>query len=252
MHLLQKCLNRSFASAAIWGTIGPMTPDTEVPEAGLRERKKQQTRELIVRVALDLFVKQGFAATTIPEIADAADVSPRTVSSYFPAKEDLVFDLTAATFDRLEARLHERRDGETTAEALRDWIASEAPGWDDDQQMNVRKRVVHESEHLQAYSKRFIARGEELVAHSIASDLGGHPDDLEARMASAATLALFSVLNAHKDDAAAADGSGNCQGTHSREDAVELLDRALLFVSAGIRALQIARAEEASAHTLGT
>jgi AcrR family transcriptional regulator len=230
------------------GYHGWMTPDTEVPEAGLRERKKQQTRELIVRVALDLFIKQGFAATTIPEIADAADVSPRTVSSYFPAKEDLVFDLTAATFDRLEARLQERRDGETTAEALRDWIGNEAPAWDDDEQMHLRRRVIVESEHLQAYSKRFIARGEELVAHSIASDLGGHPDDLEARMASAATLALFSVLNAQKEAYASADGSSsNCAGPHSREDAVELLDRALLFVSAGIRALQIARAEEAGA-----
>ena len=232
--------------------MGSMTPDTEVPEAGLRERKKQQTRELIVRVALGLFIKQGFAATTIPEIADAADVSPRTVSSYFPAKEDLVFDLTAATFDRLGARLEERRDGETTAEALRDWIASEVPGWEDDEQMALRRRVIHESEHLQAYSKRFIARGEELVAHSIASDLGGHPDDLEARMASAATLALFSVLNAHKDAPDAVKDNGpSCDTPHSREDAVELLDRALLFVSAGIRALQIARAEEASATNLG-
>ncbi len=224
-----------------------MTQDTEVPEAGLRERKKQQTRELIVRVALDLFLKQGFAATTIPEIADAADVSPRTVSSYFPAKEDLVFDHTAATFDRLASRLDERRDGETTAEALRDWIASEAPQWDEDEELLRRRRVIHESEHLQAYSKRFIARGEQIVAHSIASDLGGHPDDLEARMASAATLALFSVLNAHKEDAAREASAGECGSPHSREDAIELLDRALLFVSAGIRALQIARAEEAGA-----
>ncbi len=227
--------------------MGPMTPDTEVPEAGLRERKKQQTRELIVRVALDLFLKQGFAATTIPEIADAADVSPRTVSSYFPAKEDLVFDHTAATFDRLASRLDERRDGETTAEALRDWIASEAPQWDEDEELIRRRRVVHESEHLQAYSKRFIARGELIVAHSIASDLGGHPDDLEARMASAATLAIFSVLNAHKEDSFSESAADECGSPHSREDAIELLDRALLFVSAGIRALQIARAEEASA-----
>lgn len=223
-----------------------MTPDTEVPEAGLRERKKQQTRELIVRVALDLFTEKGYAATTIPEIAERADVSPRTVSSYFPAKEDLVFDETAATFDRLQSRLAERRDGETTAEALRDWIASEAPKWDDDTQMVRRRAVIAASEHLQAYSQRFIARGEVIVAHSIADDLGGSPDDLEARMASAATLAIFSVLNAHKDASdVGSDTAADCNGPQSRADAIELLDRALLFVSAGIRALQIARAEEA-------
>ncbi|MBJ7471881.1 MAG: TetR family transcriptional regulator [Solirubrobacteraceae bacterium] len=225
-----------------------MTPDTEVPEAGLRERKKQQTRELIVQVALDLFLKQGFAATTIPEIAEAADVSPRTVSSYFPAKEDLVFDLTAAMFDRLAARLSERRDGETTAEALRDWIAAETPKWGADEQIVRRRRVIFESEHLQAYSKRFIARGEEIVAQSIASDLGGHPDDLEARMASAATLALFGVLDSYKEEQAAAGppSADQCGPAVSREEALELVDRALLFVSAGIRALQLARAEDAA------
>lgn len=221
-----------------------MTLDTQAPEAGLRERKKQQTRALIVRVAIDLFDRQGFSATTIPEIAEAADVSPRTVSSYYPAKEDLVFAGTVATFDRLEARLDERRDGETTAEALRAWIANEAPAWESDAQLDAQRRIISGSEHLTAYSKRFIARGEELVAQSIAKDLGGHPNDLEARMASAATLALFSVLNAHKDASEIATAGHDDCGPHSRQDAVELLDRALLFVSAGIRALQIARAED--------
>lgn len=224
-----------------------MTPDIEVPEAGLRERKKQQTRELILRVALELFEEKGYAATTIPEIAERADVSPRTVSSYFPAKEDLVFDATVTTFDRLQSRLAERRDGETTAEALRDWIANEAPQWDDDADMARRRRIIAASEHLQAYSQRFIARGEVIVAHSIADDLGGSPDDLEARMASAATLAIFGVLNAHKDGSDIAADDDECSSPQSREDAIELLDRALLFVSAGIRALQIARAEEAGA-----
>lgn len=219
-----------------------MTLETEAPEGGLRERKKQQTRELIVRVALDLFDRQGFAATTIPEIAEAADVSPRTVSSYFPAKEDLVFPDSAATFDRLAARFADRQPGETTAEALRAWIGAEAPRWNDDERAQIQRRVIASSEHLQVHSKRFIARGEELVAHAIAEDLGGHPNDLEARMASAATLALFSVLNTHHEATGSGDTSTDCGPP--KTDAIELLDRALLFVSAGIRALQIARAED--------
>ena len=60
-------------------------------EAGLRERKKQQTRELIAQTARDLFVAHGFDAVRVAEIAAAADVSEKTVFNYFPTKEDLVF-----------------------------------------------------------------------------------------------------------------------------------------------------------------
>ncbi len=57
---------------------------------GLRERKKLQTRAAISEAADELFEAQGFAATTIPQIAERAQVSPRTVSYYFPVKEELV------------------------------------------------------------------------------------------------------------------------------------------------------------------
>ncbi|MCP2289200.1 transcriptional regulator, TetR family [Nocardia amikacinitolerans] len=57
---------------------------------GLRERKKQQTRQRIMNIALELCDKQGFDATTVEQIANAADVSPRTVNRYFETKEDIV------------------------------------------------------------------------------------------------------------------------------------------------------------------
>ncbi|MCX4097220.1 TetR/AcrR family transcriptional regulator [Nocardia sp. alder85J] len=60
------------------------------PRAGLRERKKEQTRRRIIEVALQLCDSQGFDATTVEQIADAADVSPRTVNRYFELKEDIV------------------------------------------------------------------------------------------------------------------------------------------------------------------
>lgn len=57
---------------------------------GLRERKKQQTRLRIIEIGLNLCDTQGFDATTVEQIANAADVSPRTINRYFDSKEDIV------------------------------------------------------------------------------------------------------------------------------------------------------------------
>src|SRR2546428_363702 len=57
---------------------------------GLRERKKQKTRESIQRTALRLFEKQGYEETTIEQIAAAVEISPSTFFNYFPTKEDVV------------------------------------------------------------------------------------------------------------------------------------------------------------------
>ena len=61
------------------------------PTPGLRERKKAKTRATLQRQALALFREQGYAATTIEQIAAAAEVSESTFFRYFPTKEDIVF-----------------------------------------------------------------------------------------------------------------------------------------------------------------
>ena len=57
-----------------------------------RERKKLRTREAIQNAAFELFAERGYRETTIREIAERADVAPRTVTVHFPTKEELLFD----------------------------------------------------------------------------------------------------------------------------------------------------------------
>ena len=91
-------------------------------EIGLRERKKQRTREAIVAAALKLFDERGFDQTTIADIAEAADIAPRTFFGYFPSKEDVVFADFPETVAGLSARLDARAADETTIDAVRAWI----------------------------------------------------------------------------------------------------------------------------------
>ena len=87
-------------------------------EMGLRESKKQETRQLISDCATALFIEQGFEQTTIAEIAAAARVAKKTVTNYFPRKEDLALDHHEAFTEGLARTVTERGPGEEPLTAL--------------------------------------------------------------------------------------------------------------------------------------
>ncbi|MFG1695895.1 TetR/AcrR family transcriptional regulator [Nonomuraea sp. NPDC049309] len=85
--------------------------------AGLRERKKEQTRQRIAETALRLFAERGYDAVTVNEIAEAAGVAKVTLFSYFPGKESLVLDQIK---DDYAAVVRNRPEGVPPLAALRE------------------------------------------------------------------------------------------------------------------------------------
>ena len=86
---------------------------------GLRERRKQETRQAISDVATELFSRQGFDEVTISQVAEAAGVAKMTVTNYFPRKEDLVFDRADAVVRHLADVITSRDAGESWLAAVR-------------------------------------------------------------------------------------------------------------------------------------
>jgi AcrR family transcriptional regulator len=85
------------------------TAATRTPSAGgLRERKRRQTRERLTRVAIELFLARGFEATTLDDIAAAAEISRRSFFHYFASKEDVVLAWQDRSTDALIEAIAER------------------------------------------------------------------------------------------------------------------------------------------------
>jgi AcrR family transcriptional regulator len=87
--------------------------------SGLRERRKQETRQAISDIATQMFVDRGFDQVTIAEVAEAAGVAKMTVTNYFPRKEDLVFDRAEAVERHLADVIAARAPGESMLAAVR-------------------------------------------------------------------------------------------------------------------------------------
>jgi AcrR family transcriptional regulator len=96
------------ARGQVKSRLSKAKPGTTAGAPGLRQRKRLQTRERLTRVAMALFLERGFEATTLDDIAAAADISRRSFFHYFASKEDVVFawqeESTAALITAVAAR----------------------------------------------------------------------------------------------------------------------------------------------------
>jgi AcrR family transcriptional regulator len=195
---------------------------------GLRERKKQQTRDRIVREALKLFAERGYDETTLADIADAADVAPRTIFAYFDSKEDIVLCKERSFLETLRTKLDERPPGTTTVDALREFLAGIEPP---DDEAKLRKQIFSRSPSLQMSMRARHGQLEPMLAESIAKDLGTGPDDIRALLVAASMTAAFTSVRDRFMEA-------NHRGKPTHEDGMAVLDQVLEFLRGGLEAMQ--------------
>lgn len=168
---------------------------TQTP--GRRERKKQQTREKIAKVALELFIERGFEQVPVTEVAEAADVSVNTVYNYFPTKEDLFFGLNQPMETSLAGIVRQRENGEALLTFLRQLLLSSlepmkavlSPEQDATRQQVFQ--VIRESPTLQARGRQMAEAIEEDLAHALAEDMGAELDDIVPRLVAHLILTLY-------------------------------------------------------------
>ena len=132
-------------------------------ELGLRELKKQRTRQLIADTAWRLFAERGFDAVPVAEIAREAEVSEATVFNYFPTKEDLVFHRMEAFEDELLDAIRERGEDESIVEAFGRFVLRPRGflGSDDPEATEGMRRVawvMTGSQALQAREREILDR----------------------------------------------------------------------------------------------
>lgn len=163
---------------------------------GLRERKKKRTREEISAVATRLFVERGFDQVTIAQVAEAAGVAKMTVTNYFPAKEDLVFDRRQEIVAGLTGVVAGRAAGESVLDAARRYYREALQ--DGDPTLGhlgpYFARLVESSPTLVASERQMHDQRELALADALTRDMDAEPDDLRPRLAAAHVVGVIRVL----------------------------------------------------------
>jgi AcrR family transcriptional regulator len=189
---------------------------------GLRERKKAKTRAAIREHAMRLFEQQGYAATTVDQIAEAADVSPSTFFRYFPTKEDVVLtdDLDAPMIAALRAQPADMHPIEAIRHSVRD-LTRDIPDeqWRQEQR---RQQLIESVPELRIRTLQQYTDSITLLAGVIAERAGLPEGDFSARVLAGAVIG-----------AALAATRGNVAGMQSR-NYFDDFDRALMLLQSGL------------------
>jgi AcrR family transcriptional regulator len=189
---------------------------------GLRERKKIETLHRLQEEALRLFDEQGYDATTIEQIAEAAGVSPSTFYRYFPTKEDVVVQ---DEYDPLIINVFESQSkDDAPLDALRAVLTVLFAEFTDADIERVRRRVrmIFAVPALRARQVQQTTATEELLARMVAERTGRSPDELEVRHFTALVVTSWTV---------AIGAWAETDGT--KDDLATTMDRCLAHLEAG-------------------
>jgi AcrR family transcriptional regulator len=195
------------------------------PRPGLRERKKARTRAAIREHALRLFREQGYAATTVDQIAEAADVSPSTFFRYFPTKEDVVLQ---DEFDVLAIAAFEEQPPELSPVAAFRAAASQAfAALDQEDLAKLREtaQLTLTIPELRARAMDEFSRTIEVIAEAAARRSGRNPSDFAVRILAGAIVGVVMAATMPWSDWAE---------TPQDTDMLDRIDAALAQLEAGL------------------
>jgi len=188
---------------------------------GLRERKKARTRAAIQQHALRLFAEQGYDATTVEQIAAAAEVSPSTFFRYFPNKEDVV--LTDDYDPILIGAFHAQPSDLPPLAALRAAMRTAMAGLSPEEIAAVRERVTLMTSvlELRAALLANMTQTIAMLAELIASRTGRPADDPTVRIGVGALMGAWIAVILHWAE-------------HPERDLAADLDEAMAHLEAGL------------------
>ncbi len=195
---------------------------------GLRERKKQRTRETIAAAAHELFIERGYHETTLPQIAEAADVATRTIFAYFPSKEDILFSDLEQMKDALAHAIAERPAGRDTLETVRDFILAMQKA-DTSEEQAVLHHCVTADPTLRSHLRARIAQLEDVIRPAIAADLNATEGDPRTQLVATSLTAAFNHL---------ADRGAAKQRPWTPAELKAQVDPVFTFLRAGLDALK--------------
>jgi AcrR family transcriptional regulator len=161
----------------------------------LRDRKKRLTREAIVAAADRLFAARGFDHVTVAEIADAANVSVKTLFTYVSAKEELLFGGQPVVLDAVVRAVGNRRIGQTPLVAAAQALLTAVEEKDEARSLEAFLRMVASGPAARSRVRALWDETETRLADILLADARGADLDVPAERAAARlTAAQIMVL----------------------------------------------------------